>query len=128
MLQRNQGEESPFIEFIQRVCSECKDKEGKCLPIKPGCGGFGIRNFLTLFLSIELSKSMNQIVEAAEKGDAAMEHVARRQVQLFTQQLDESNPILTKSFLSKKVCDTGKRYAIKDRLSNLTYLNVEKSR
>ena len=26
--------------------------------IRPGCGGFGIRNFLTLFLSIEVSKAM----------------------------------------------------------------------
>ena len=33
ILQRNVGEEAPFLEFIQRVCS--KDV------IKPGCGGFG---------------------------------------------------------------------------------------
>lgn len=33
ILQRNAGEEAPFFEFIQRVCSECV--------IKPGCGGFG---------------------------------------------------------------------------------------
>ncbi len=33
VLQRNQGEEAPFLEFIQRVCSKNV--------IKPGCGGFG---------------------------------------------------------------------------------------
>jgi hypothetical protein len=33
ILQRSVGEEAPFLEFIQRVCS--KDV------IKPGCGGFG---------------------------------------------------------------------------------------
>ena len=33
ILQRNVGEEAPFLEFIQRVCS--KDV------VKPGCGGFG---------------------------------------------------------------------------------------
>ena len=53
-LQREAGQESPFLEFIQRVCSECKNTDGSCRPIKPGCGGFGIRNFLTLFLSIEV--------------------------------------------------------------------------
>jgi 4-hydroxyphenylpyruvate dioxygenase-like putative hemolysin len=34
ILQRNPGEEAPFFEFIQRVCSP-----GKVL--RPGCGGFG---------------------------------------------------------------------------------------
>jgi hypothetical protein len=33
ILQRKLGEEAPFLEFIQRVCS--KDV------VKPGCGGFG---------------------------------------------------------------------------------------
>lgn len=32
----------------------------------PGCGGFGIRNFLTLFLSIEVSKAMSQYEKAVE--------------------------------------------------------------
>merc|ERR1712113_917190 len=58
ILQRVPGEEAPFLEFIQRVCSERKDPAtGKLRPMKPGCGGFGIRNFLTLFLSIEVSKA-----------------------------------------------------------------------
>lgn len=53
ILQRSTEEEAPFLEFIQRVCSERYDENGNPKPIKPGCGGFGIRNFLTLFLSIE---------------------------------------------------------------------------
>ena len=57
VMQREAGQEAPFLEFIQRVCSETRD--GSCeikKPIKPGCGGFGIRNFLTLFLSIEVCR------------------------------------------------------------------------
>merc|ERR1712190_533589 len=45
--------------------------------MKPGCGGFGIRNFLTLFLSIEVTKSTLKMIDA------------------YTSQLDESNPVLT---------------------------------
>ena len=41
ILQRNPGDEAPFFEFIQRVCSECKNDDGCPLKIKPGCGGFG---------------------------------------------------------------------------------------
>jgi hypothetical protein len=33
ILQRNVGDEAPFFEFIQRVCSKNT--------VKPGCGGFG---------------------------------------------------------------------------------------
>ena len=44
ILQRKAGEEAPFLEFIQRVCLiEKKNEDGSCKPIKPGCGGFGIR-------------------------------------------------------------------------------------
>jgi hypothetical protein len=58
VMQREAGQEGPFIEFIQRICSERIDPAtGKPKPLKPGCGGFGIRNFLTLFLSVEISKS-----------------------------------------------------------------------
>jgi len=92
ILQRNAGEEAPFLEFIQRVCSEKKTLCGECAPIKPGCGGFGIRNFLTLFLSIEVSKAMHQ-AESASSPEQAQS--ATRKVELFTKQLDESNPILT---------------------------------
>ena len=57
ILQRRPGDEAPFLEFIQRVCADtrCKAPHEACSkPIRPGCGGFGIRNFLTLFLSIEV--------------------------------------------------------------------------
>jgi 4-hydroxyphenylpyruvate dioxygenase-like putative hemolysin len=95
VLQREAGQEAPFLEFIQRVCS-CETKEdGTCKPIKPGCGGFGIRNFLTLFLSIEVSKAMNDLADAKTKGDAASASMAQHRVSLFTDQLNESNPILT---------------------------------
>jgi hypothetical protein len=95
VLQRVAGEESPFLEFIQRVCSEKRDSAGNPLPIKPGCGGFGIRNFLTLFLSIEVSKAMDELEAAEEKKDAAAAARAQKKVDTFTEQLDESNPVLT---------------------------------
>ena len=61
ILQDEQSHEAPFLEFIQRVCDQCRDgdctQNGAPTSLKPGCGGFGIRNFLTLFLSIEVSKS-----------------------------------------------------------------------
>ena len=41
ILQRNVGEEAPFLEFIQRVCS--KDV------LKPGCGGFGTLMHFTVY-------------------------------------------------------------------------------
>jgi 4-hydroxyphenylpyruvate dioxygenase-like putative hemolysin len=95
ILQRNVGEESPFLEFIQRVCSECTDDDGCPMKIKPGCGGFGIRNFLTLFLSIEVSKAMMEVAEAKAAGDNDRCAYAQAMVDCFTDQLNESNPILT---------------------------------
>jgi hypothetical protein len=88
ILQRRAGEEAPFFEFIQRVCSSCT-------AIKPGCGGFGIRNFLTLFLSIEVSKAMQEAADAKASGDVKREKYAQQMVEYFTEQLNESNPILT---------------------------------
>jgi len=95
VLQRKAGEEAPFLEFIQRVCSEKRDASGKPLPIKPGCGGFGIRNFLTLFLSIEVSKAMDEFEQAESKNDAAAAAIAQKKVDTLTEQMDESNPVLT---------------------------------
>lgn len=95
ILQKKVGDEAPFFEFIQRVCSECNDVDGQCAPIKAGCGGFGIRNFLTLFLSIEVGKAMVEVSNAKLAGDAVRVDLAQRQVDLFTDQLNESNPILT---------------------------------
>lgn len=96
VLQREDGQEGPFFEFIQRVCSESKDpKTGLPRPIKAGCGGFGIRNFLTLFLSIEVSKAMGLKAEADAKGDAKAAALQEKMVEAFTSQLGESNPVLT---------------------------------
>ena len=95
ILQRRVGEEAPFFEFIQRVCSECRDEDGCPATIKPGCGGFGIRNFLTLFLSIEVSKAMLEASLAKAEGDEERCAYAESMVDVFRAQLDESNPILT---------------------------------
>jgi len=96
ILQRKSGQESPFLEFIQRVCSAAKGADGKPKPIRPGCGGFGIRNFLTLFLSIEVSKAMTGHDKAVAEGDLEAAGLFEEQVATFTEQLDLSNPILTK--------------------------------
>ena len=95
ILQRRVGDEAPFFEFIQRVCSECRDEDGCPATIKPGCGGFGIRNFLTLFLSIEVSKAMLEASLAKAEGDEERCAYAQSMVDVFRAQLDESNPILT---------------------------------
>lgn len=98
ILQRKSGDEAPFFEFIQRVCSECV--------IKPGCGGFGIRNFLTLFLSIEVSKAMQEVADAKEAGDMERQSYAQQMVDYFTEQLTESNPILTQ--ISEAMTEEGR--------------------
>jgi hypothetical protein len=90
VMQRKAGTEAPFLEFIQRLCAVPKDGAGSAA-IRAGCGGFGIRNFLTLFLSIEVSKAMADAKAATTEEDAAF-HGHR--VELFTNQLVESNPIL----------------------------------
>jgi 4-hydroxyphenylpyruvate dioxygenase-like putative hemolysin len=64
VLQRAAGDEAPFLEFIQRICYEGNDSQGQPIPMRPGCGGFGIRNFLTLFLSIEVNKAMSDLAAA----------------------------------------------------------------
>jgi len=96
ILQRQAGEEAPFLEFIQRVCSERNDPAtGKPKAIKAGCGGFGIRNFLTLFLSIEVSKATKAKAEAEVAGKPELARYYRNMVDAFTSQLEESNPVLT---------------------------------
>jgi len=91
VMSRAVDDEAPFFEFIQRVCSQ----KGSEVKIKPGCGGFGIRNFLTLFLSIEVSKAATAQSEALAKGDSKEAVLQSKMVDAFTAQLDESNPILT---------------------------------
>jgi hypothetical protein len=101
ILQRKPGDESPFLEFIQRVCSRRVGGEGNSstfscpVEMKAGCGGFGIRNFLTLFLSIEVGKAMLDVSRAKETGDVIAQALAEKKVSIFTEQLNESNPILT---------------------------------
>ena len=101
LLRKVKGEtEAPFLEFIQRVCSEQVDGDGVPKKIVPGCGGVGIRNFLTLFLSIELGKASAEL-EAAEQLPAGAANaeakvgIATEKILLFTTQLEESNPVLT---------------------------------
>jgi len=95
VLQREVGQEAPFLEFIQRVCSCQTNEDGSCKPIKPGCGGFGIRNFLTLFLSIEVSKAMTDLTDCKNKNDDKGAQQAQSRIGLLTDQMHESNPILT---------------------------------
>jgi len=83
------GKQAPFFEFIQRIC------EPGAKIVKPGCGGFGIRNFLTLFLSIEVSNFMDVMKKAVEAGDHAKAEQSRRAIEIFTHQLTVSNPVLT---------------------------------
>lgn len=94
VLQKNPNDEAPFLEFIQRVCSVCNDGNRSRM-MKAGCGGFGIRNFLTLFLSIEVGKAMLDASKAKEEDDELAYIFAQQRVDAFTDQLNESNPILT---------------------------------
>jgi nucleoid-associated protein YejK len=48
-----------------------------------------------LFLSIEVSKAMQDVVDAREVGDRAQQEYAQTMVDYFTDQMNESNPILT---------------------------------
>jgi hypothetical protein len=63
--------------------------------MKAGCGGFGIRNFLTLFLSIEIGKAMLEVSHARASDDESDMKFSQKKVDAFTDQLNESNPILT---------------------------------
>jgi hypothetical protein len=56
---------------------------------------YSIRNFLTLFLSIEVSKAMLEASEAKLVGDERLRQYAQNRVDCFTSQLSDSNPILT---------------------------------
>jgi len=116
VLQRQSGQEAPFLEFIQRVCGKINNESapdssglatmpatvtqiearGSGFPpaYRAGCGGFGIRNFLTLFLSIEVSKASQDETAARQCGDVAMAAFHARRIELFTEQLVEANPIL----------------------------------
>ena len=91
ILQRNSTDEAPFIELIQRKCGKRDDGT----PVPVGCGGFGIRNFLALFLSIEVTKSMNALNIAVDNSDDSAALIAQSQIDALTAQLVESSPVLT---------------------------------
>ena len=84
VLQRAPADEAPFLEFIQRICYEGNDSHGQPIPMRPGCGGFGIRNFLTLFLSIEVNKAMSDLLAArAAANDAGNSNSRIAQIACF---------------------------------------------
>jgi hypothetical protein len=78
----------------------------------------GIRNFLTLFLSIEVSKAMQDVADARKVGDAARQKYAQTMVDYFTDQMNEANPILTQ--ISEAMTEEGKCI---DKLAELTLNN-----
>lgn len=86
ILQPTPDREAPFLEFIQRVCGKAAEEDGRF-----GCGGFGIRNFLALFLSIELNAAMQRLATAT---DDATKLAARAKIECLATQLDLSTPIL----------------------------------
>jgi hypothetical protein len=57
---------------------------------------YSIRNFLTLFLSIEVTRAMMDASNAKERNDHVAYAFAQQKVELFTKQLNESNPLLTR--------------------------------
>ena len=61
--------------------------------------GFGIRNFLTLFLSIEASKAMDNASDALKRGDVVDAKFEEKRIELFTHQMDTSNPVLMQSVM-----------------------------
>ena len=69
-------------------------------------GLYRIRNFLTLFLSIEVSKAMQEVSEAMVAGDEERQTYAEKMVESFTCQLNEANPILTA--ISDAMTDEGR--------------------
>ena len=94
-------DEGPFLEFVSRHCSLRENNT-----VKPGCGGFGIRNFITLFLSIEMNKALSASATAqAELSQGASQEratVLKKQIEfyqsvvsLYRCQLEESQPLLT---------------------------------
>ena len=102
ILRADPDHEAPFLEFIQRVCST------RALP-RAGCGGFGIRNFLVLFLSIELNTAAADLARATT--DAARDD-ARRRLDCLRRQLAASNPIL--SDISRAAADEADALAAGD--------------
>ena len=100
ILKEDPGQQCSFLEFIQRVC------DPKQTTVKGGCGGFGIRNFITLFLSIEISKAMKASqVRLSEAQEAATPEEANKlylrylteeaKIEIYTQQMHLAQPLLS---------------------------------
>lgn len=51
---------------------------------------------MTLFLSIEVTKAIREMTDARSTGDEIRRALAEKKVDYFTNQLNESNPILTR--------------------------------
>eukprot|EP00924_Labyrinthula_sp_SR-Ha-C_P001664 maker-scaffold_18-snap-gene-5.4-mRNA-1 protein AED:0.03 eAED:0.03 QI:100/0.66/0.5/1/1/1/4/21/669 len=134
ILQEEPNHEAPFFEFIQRKCfTKCLiEKDNKKVvgykKPKPGCGGFGIRNFLTLFLSIEVSKAMDNL-SRLDEGDEKRRFY-EESVKLFTRQLNESNPILNRitQLMEKEAEELMKPEAEREGLDKISALKAEKNR
>jgi hypothetical protein len=71
---------------------------------------------LTLFLSIEVSKAMQEAVNARDAGDLNWEKYAQKMVDYFTEQMNESNPILTE--ISEAMTEEGE---CRDTLAELIH-------
>ncbi|KAL3783516.1 hypothetical protein HJC23_009481 [Cyclotella cryptica] len=80
ILQQSCGEEAPFHKFIQRVCLECTASGGCLKQVRPGC---------------EVTKAMLEASNAKTCGDQLQHDFFQHKVNMFTQQLNESNPIQT---------------------------------
>jgi len=91
ILQRKPSEEAPFLEFIQRICDVDDQSSNSLDPPRFGCGGFGIRNFLTLFLSIELNSALTLF---RNTDTPAAKHIAKLRLDCLTEQLDVSSDVL----------------------------------
>ena len=97
VMQDNPLDEAPFFEIIQRICFKNDDdfSSFKNNVIKSGTGGFGFRNFFTLFLSIEIHKALSELEHADRMKDPFTAQLARDKITILTAQLEMSNPILT---------------------------------
>lgn len=106
---------SSFFDDLVAVCTPylTLDLRLPRLPVLPG-----IRNFLTLFLSIEVSKAMQEASDALDAGDEELAKYAQTMVDFFTEQLNESNPILTQ--ISDAMTEEGK---CKERMTAMLAAN-----
>jgi len=92
ILQDTVTHEAPFLEYIQRSCISKLSASGRHL-MKPGCGGFGLRNILALFLAVEMARALDEL-EHAE--DLRTKQKAQSVIDTLTEQLNAWDPILAR--------------------------------